>query len=89
MSKQSEAKISQGYVAKAVPKTCCNCKQFISALKLPEWCNVENEKRVLAGMKEPYSLDKNGIESYLYCGLGLFAVKKMATCDKFYAKVTP
>lgn len=28
MSKQSDAKTSQGYVPKAVPRTCCNCAHF-------------------------------------------------------------
>lgn len=28
MSKQSDAKKAQGYVAKAVPKTCGNCEHF-------------------------------------------------------------
>ena len=28
MSKQSEAKLKQGYTPKATPKTCVNCKHF-------------------------------------------------------------
>lgn len=29
MSKQSDAKKQQGYVAKAIPKTCVNCSSFL------------------------------------------------------------
>lgn len=70
MSKISEAKERQGYVEKAVPQTCVNCKsftfdsidkEFFSGVSITKW-------------KE----DKN-----LRCIVGGFAVKKMATCDLF------
>jgi len=36
MSKQSEAKAKQGYVAKAIPQTCCNCAHFASDIETKE-----------------------------------------------------
>lgn len=71
MSKQSEAKEAQGYVAKPVPKTCANCQHFKSD-------NVLSYVGHFDG-KEYFK------ESNLRCGLGGFAVKKMATCSEFVA----
>lgn len=42
MSKQSEAKEAQGYVAKPVPSTCSNCKHYQSKVE------------VLRGYFQPY-----------------------------------
>lgn len=70
MSKQSEAKANQGYVAKPVPKTCMNCQHYRSDL-----------------IDRPPT--RNGViytdEKNLRCGIGGFAVKKMATCNEFIA----
>lgn len=69
MSKQSEAKVLQGYVAKPVPKTCMNCQHFKSDNVLSNtWMGKDYYK-----------------ETNLRCGLGGFAVKKMATCNEFIA----
>ena len=67
MSKQSEAKIQQGYVDKAVPKTCGQCLHFTSdtVTRTTIW------------------LEAYTIESNLRCSIGGFAVKKMATCNLF------
>lgn len=68
MSKQSEAKEAQGYVAKPAPKTCMNCQHFRS--------------EILQG----YGFNRNYTkETNLRCGLGGFAVKKMAKCNEFIA----
>lgn len=72
MSKQSEAKEAQGYVAKPVPSTCSNCKHYTS----------EITERI--GMWNKVYYD----ESDRRCGLGGFAVKKQATCNRFEHKVT-
>lgn len=69
MSKQSEAKIDQGYEQKPVPRTCANCQHFKSD-------NVLSYVGHFDG-KEYFK------ESNLRCGIGGFAVKKMATCNDF------
>jgi hypothetical protein len=71
MSKQSEAKAAQGYVAKAVPRTCANCAKFLSdkVQKTSEW------------MKTTWVEEKN-----LRCGIGGFAVKKNGTCNLYSVK---
>lgn len=66
MSKQSEAKERQGYVAKVIPVVCSNCKHYHSVVTKREGMfggvyNDESEKR---------------------CGLGGFAVKKMGCCNE-------
>lgn len=70
MSRQSEAKEKQGYVAKSIPRTCPNCKHYqfdhvqigpISTLYPDGWWE-----------------DKN-----LRCDKGGFAVKKMGSCNEF------
>lgn len=71
MSQPSEAKKRQGYVPKAVPSTCATCVYF-------QMDRVE--KRAPWGGK-PWTVETN-----LRCGLGGFAVKKMATCREWKAK---
>jgi len=67
MSKQSEAKLSQNYVTKAVPKTCMNCANYRSDLiPYTSW----------SGMV--YQTEKN-----MKCVIGGFSVKKMGSCDRF------
>lgn len=70
MSKQSEAKAAQGYIAKPVPKTCMNCQHY---------------KVEVTQTKSAYSSYIYNKESNLRCRLGGFAVKKMATCNEFIA----
>ena len=73
MSKQSEMKEKQGYVAKAIPQTCQNCTRFLfdhlQTQKPTQWC------------KDGWWEDKN-----MRCGIGGFAVKKMGTCREFAGK---
>lgn len=70
MSKQSDAKQQQGYTPKAIPQTCMNCKHFM----------FDTVQTVAPTEWRPdgWHEDKN-----LRCLLGGFAVKKMATCNKF------
>jgi len=68
MSKQSQAKLAQGYEQKPIPKTCANCIHF------------KSDKEVI---KSAYSSNQYTKESNLRCGIGGFAVKKMATCNMF------
>lgn len=70
MSKQSEAKVAQGYTRKAPPKNCAACKHFAST-----------------ATEETGHYGTWHKESNLRCELGGFAVKKMAVCDKFEARV--
>ena len=67
MTKQSEAKAKQGYVAKAVPQVCMNCRHFKSDIaNYNGWDG------------NTYQKEKN-----IHCAIGQFAVKKMGTCDIF------
>ena len=73
MSKKSEAKEKQGYVAKPVPKPCMNCANFLF-----------DRVQVRLGTSwhpEGWFEDKN-----MRCSLGGFAVKKMGTCNEWRAK---
>lgn len=72
MSKQSDAKISQNYIPKALPKTCATCKHF-------QFDRVQTQPPSMWN-KDGWWEDKS-----LRCGLGGFAVKKMATCDCYSA----
>ena len=67
MSKQSEAKERQGYVPKALPRTCCNCAHFKmdTETKTTQW-------------GQSWTVDTN-----LRCAIGGFAVKKMGTCNEW------
>lgn len=71
MSKQSEAKEKQCYVAKAIPQTCGNCMHFQSDM-------VEMQS---GWMGTTWMAEKN-----LRCGIGGFSVKKMGTCKEFIAR---
>lgn len=81
MSKQSEAKEKQGYVAKA-PKTCGNCANFTCDLELPAWM----ARLKVDPLGRPYSIEEYGHETNKRCGLGGFAVKKSGTCNEFSGK---
>lgn len=69
MSKQSDAKVAQGYEAKPAARTCGNCAHFAS------------DKVERVGYMGGIFIDEKNIR----CGLGGFAVKKMAVCNLFVA----
>lgn len=69
MSRQSKAKLAQGYVLKAIPKTCSTCLHLRMDI-VP----------VLGMHGQPSEYTR---ETNLRCGLGGFAVKKMATCNEY------
>ena len=69
MSKQSEAKEKQGYNQKAARRVCSTCGHFKSDMKNQLGYN---------GEPSGYMVEKN-----LKCGLGGFAVKKMALCNEW------
>jgi hypothetical protein len=68
MSKQSEAKLAQGYEPKPVPKTCVNCAHYRSDISF---------------FKSAYSSKDIRQEKDIRCGIGGFSVNKMATCSQF------
>ena len=71
MSKQSQAKQDQHYRMKA--DACLNCAHF---------CSDQIEKTYDAwNGKRAWIVEKN-----LRCGIGGFAVKKSATCDRHALK---
>lgn len=82
MSKQSEAKKSQGYVAKAVPQTCQHCANMRSRLDLPRWMRECNELNPQGAV---YGIEIYGAMTDLRCALGGFAVKKMGACNEWKA----
>lgn len=67
MSKQSEAKERQQYVAKAIPQTCQHCAYFKS-------------DRVQTVEPSVFHPDGFWEIKNQRCGKGGFAVKKMGTC---------
>lgn len=81
MSKQSEAKNEQGYLAKS--NTCSNCGHFQSDVILPAWCVETNKIHEARGAKPHYVLGEThgGVERNMRCSVGGFAVKKSATCN--------
>lgn len=80
MSKQSEAKTAQGY--RDTPRNCGNCahRQFTIAIR---GYYAEENARSLANGDKPYytDIDVYGEEGASKCGIGLFVVKKTATCS--------
>lgn len=83
MSKQSDAKAAQGYVAKAVPSTCGNCAHYASDMALSPYF----AKRAAKGEKDwdgsEYTVERYGVEKNRRCTLGGFAVGKTATCSQY------
>jgi hypothetical protein len=79
MSKQSEAKQSQGY--RTDPQNCGNCKNRQCDKALPDWMRRENERSV----RPVWSVESYGQESKQRCGLGGFAIRKTATCTRWEA----
>lgn len=68
MSKQNESKAAQNY--RKTPNCCNNCTHFRKEV-------VETSYKSWDGLRT-LSEDKR-----LRCGIGGFAVSKMAVCDKF------
>jgi len=83
MSKQSEAKIKQDYVAKAIPQTCQHCAFLNSKLELPRWMREHNNGH---RQSPQYNVAEHGIMTDLRCEIGGFAVKKMGTCIEYAGK---
>lgn len=73
MSRLNAAKIAQGYVQKAEPRTCVSCKNFT--------CDRIQTHAATSWAPNGFYEDKN-----LRCVLGGFAVKKMGTCDEWERK---
>lgn len=81
-SKVAAAKERQAYNPSPAAKTCGNCLHFVSERALPEWMARSNE----SGRNRPFKVENYGIETNKRCGIGGFAVKKMATCNEFKRK---
>ena len=79
MSKQSEAKEKQNYVPKVVQKTCSNCKHLTQDFFHYDttYSRVNGKNPDISKYARPTYSDN------LRCSIGGFAVKKMASCDKF------
>jgi hypothetical protein len=73
MSRQSESKLKQGYVPKAVPHTCLNCVNFAMDIENPDPQHHPEWER----------------NTNLRCTLGGFKVMKMGTCNVFQMKGEP
>ena len=71
MSKQSDAKMDQGYSEKPFQKMCFNCKHF----------TFETVKSHIGWDNIQYFKDAN-----LRCSIGGFKVKKTALCYKWEGK---
>lgn len=82
MSKQSDAKLAQGYQSK--PSTCATCKHRQFEMVLPDWMAGINEKARANG-KPPIYNDMQKVAKNNRCGIGGFAVKLMAFCRKHEA----
>ena len=70
MSKQSEAKERQKYNPKASQRVCGTCKNFVFDLDWPTWMKD--------GKHDSYLTPENQGEKNIRCGVGGFAVKKLA-----------
>lgn len=79
MSKQSEAKAAQNYVAKPVPMTCATCR---SLSKDPFYYDEAGGQ--CQGVNPKESSGETTYFSNLRCDIGGFAVKMRGTCD-FYS----
>lgn len=81
MSKQSEAKVAQGYTPKS--PTCADCKHLKFDMVPPKWM-VDHNERIKSGTasawQTPYDLEKNSHPRKHRCGMGGFAVKKQGSC---------
>ena len=71
MSKQTDAKARQGYNLKPIMPVCSTCRYYTS--------------RMVREGTSPGSVWER--ETQLRCGIGGFAIKKMASCDEWEPKV--
>lgn len=78
MSKQSEAKEKQNYCAKPLQIKCANCKHLKQ-----DFYHYDDDYKRIAGKNT--DTDKYAVtySDNLRCGIGGFAVKKMAVCDAY------
>lgn len=78
MSAQSKAKESQGYVPKAVPSVCSNCRYFQA-----DYVDVNEKfhKGDATSLIRPFFEHRN-----MRCGIGGFAIKKMGVCNSWIKK---
>lgn len=83
MSKQSKAREEQGYRHEG-PR-CGTCRHFTSDSVPIKWMVERNDEFVNVGRLAPYdlTLSCNQKESNLRCGIGGFAVKKNAHCQRW------
>ena len=84
MSKQSQAKEAQGYTTES--KSCAICSHRQCKVELPAWMQRYNAVAVEQKRPIPYPMADYGRESEQRCGIGGFAIKKTATCDKWAAR---
>ena len=69
MSKQSDAKVAQGYQENPLIPTCSNCEHYTSEIK---------------EIKSTFSINKTWKEEKnIRCGIGQFKIKKTAICNKW------
>lgn len=87
-SPQAAAKAAQDYQDKPVAPTCANCAHLKLKRGLLAWMERYNAKgkKPWGGEHDRYTVEIHGVEKDLRCGIGGFAVKKMATCSKFEHK---
>lgn len=83
MSKQSQAREEQSYRHEG-PR-CGTCRHFTSDSVPIKWMVECNDEFVNAGRPAPYdlTLSCNQKEGNLRCGVGGFAVKKNAHCQRW------
>lgn len=86
MSAQSKAKAAQGYDPKPEPNRCATCGHFKSDFVLPEWM-IKSNSEAARWSSTPYTLENDAVEKNHRCGLGGFAVKKTAVCQKYVKRV--
>lgn len=72
MTKLAQAKLKQGYVSKAQPRTCMHCTHY-----------KMDRMEVVNG----FDLSRYNVDRHLRCGLGGFKVMKMGTCNLWERKL--
>lgn len=82
-SRQETAKLEHGY--RVEPHNCGNCKHRKFDLQLPTWMVRYNAQDVQYGRKPTYG-EQHRQEVKIRCGIGGFAIKKTATCDRWEEK---
>jgi len=85
MSKQSEAKMKQGYKSKS--PTCSDCVHLKFDMALPAWMaekNIEVQQKIDTGTAKSWDKlygDELRRNTNIRCGIGGFAVKKQGCCS--------